>query len=135
MGPQIQHNDKELWQHKRQAYEGDSLPYCNMKTSPTKTSGSWWIRVEIDIRNQGRCMEKAHKNLDKQQHFQNAWAVPNSILAMSQSFCRHAGMGEALTGMLGDQDDPNPQKPNQPSNTPHSQGLLRGFLHLPISSD
>ena len=61
MGPQIQHNDKELWQHKRQAYEGDSLPYCNMKTSPTKTSGSWWIRVEIDIRNQGRCMEKAHK--------------------------------------------------------------------------
>ena len=65
MGPQIQHNDKELWQHKRQAYEGDSLPYCNMKTSPTKTSGSWWIRVEIDIRNQGRCMEKAHKNLQQ----------------------------------------------------------------------
>ena len=83
----------------------------------------------------GDVWRKLMKTCNKHQHFQNAWAVPNSILAMSQSFCRHAGMGEALTGMLGDQDDPSPQKPNQPSKTPHSQGLLGGFLHLPTSSD
>lgn len=135
MGPQIQHNDKELWQHKRQAYEGDSLPYRNMKTSPTKTSGSWWIRVEIDFRNQGRCMEKAHKNL------QQASALPECLGSAKLHPCN---VSKFLSSRRdGRSTDRNAWRPGRSESSetkptienPHSSGLLRGFLHLPISSD